>query len=103
MLLMRGLDAFALGFQRRQILPGFAVAPRATFAKRRQYFKYVIIDYQGLIAAIRCALPQGPVRAASYILHEGREAGICCKCEACVPPGGPTRRVQRRCVRIQCC
>jgi nitroreductase len=62
---MRGPDAFALGFQRRQILPGFAVAPRATFAKRRQYFKYVIIDYQGLIAAIRCALPQGPIRAVS--------------------------------------
>jgi hypothetical protein len=36
MLLMRGPDAFALGFQRRQILPGFAVAPRATFATRRQ-------------------------------------------------------------------
>jgi nitroreductase len=65
MLLMREPDAFALGFQRRQILPGFAVAPRATFAKRRQYFKYVIIDYQGLIAAIRCALPQVPIRADS--------------------------------------
>jgi nitroreductase len=62
---MREPDAFALGFQRRQILPGFAVAPRATFATRRQYFKYVIIYDQGLIAAIRCALPQGPVRAGS--------------------------------------
>jgi nitroreductase len=78
MLLMRGPDAFALGFQRRQILPGFAVAPRATFAKRRQYFKYVIIDYQGLIAAIRCALPQGPIRAVSDIRHQGRKLDFRC-------------------------
>ena len=55
MLLARRHDAFALGVQRRQILPGFPVAQRATFTTRRQWFKYVIIDYQGLIAAIRCA------------------------------------------------
>ena len=37
--------------------PVFPVAPRATFATRRQCFKYDIIDDQGT------HLPQGPVRA----------------------------------------